>query len=221
MRSFRNSLLLLVLVAAVIALPSVSFVSNSFFSAVPVAYAADGHGEGHGDEGHGEEIGGPNATLWKTINFIILIGIAWYMMRGKVAPFFEERNRAIAREMSDAAAREEEAQARLKTVESKISGLESEIAQLRENARLEMERDRERVAAETAQAIARIQENSAREIQSAGAMARAQLSKHAAALALELAEQQVRSQVSQPGAQDRLLATALDRAARAAGASRN
>lgn len=187
----------------------------------PVVFAAESPGDEHGEDGHGEEIGGPNATLWKSVNFILLIGIAWYLLRGKVGPFFEERNRAIARDMNVAAEREAEAQERLRAVEEKISGLEGEIAELREHARVEMERDRERVAAETAQAIARIQENSTREIQSAGAMARAQLSKHAAALALQLAEQQITADVSRPGEQDRLLTLALERAAQAAKASRN
>lgn len=205
MRASRLVLLALVLFGAVALIPDISPVSLT-----PVAHAADEH-----DGGHGDEIGGPNATLWKTANFILLIGIAYYLLRGKVAPFFEERNRAIAREMNAAAEREAEAQARLKAVEEKISGLETEIAQLREHSREEMERDRERVEAETAQAIARIQENSAREIESAGIIARAQLSKHAAALAMEVAEQQVRARVAQPGMQDRLLAQALERAAEA------
>jgi F-type H+-transporting ATPase subunit b len=215
MRPLRHALIALVLLLAF---------SFSVVIAVdaPVAYAAESHGDGHhGEDDHGNALGGPNATLWKTVNFFILVGIAWYLLRGKVGPFFEERNRAIARDMNAAAEREAAAQARLNAVEEKISGLEAEIASLRENSRLEMERDRERVAAETAQAIARIQENSAREIQSAGAMARAQLSKHAAALALQLSEKQVVAHVSQPGEQDRLLTLALERASQAAKASRN
>ncbi|MCW5966267.1 MAG: ATP synthase F0 subunit B, partial [Bryobacterales bacterium] len=170
---------------------------------------------------HGSAIGGPHADLWKTVNFLALIGIAAYMLRGKVAPFFEERNKSIASGMSDALARENDAQARLQQVEGKLAGLEAEIARLREMAQTEMERDRERVEAETAQALGRIQEHTTREIASAGAMARTQLRHHAAALALELAEQQVRSRSAEPGMQDILLAQAIQRLSQAGGASKN
>ncbi len=183
----------------------------------PLAMAAE---SGHDGE-HGDEIGGPNATLWKTVNFIALVGIAAYMLRGKVGPFFAERNKQIASGMSDAANREQEAQSRLRQMEEKLAGLESEIAKLREAAQTEMERDRERVEAESAQALARIQEHTTREIASAGAMARTQLRHHAAALAMELAEQQVRGRASEPGMQDALLAQAVQRLSQTGGASKN
>lgn len=183
----------------------------------PLAMAAE---SGHDDE-HGDQIGGPNATLWKTVNFIALVGIAAYMLRGKVGPFFAERNQQIASGMSDAANREKEAQSRLRQMEEKLAGLESEIAKLREAAQTEMERDRERIEAESAQALARIQEHTTREIASAGAMARTQLRHHAAALAMELAEQQVRNRASEPGMQDALLAQAVQRLSQTGGASKN
>lgn len=226
MRRARFVLLGVVAALAMALAVGSDFLDNGSAMGGRVAYAAEAHGDGHGGhddhgDGHGDVLGGPNATMWKTINFLVLLGIAAYMLRGKVGPFFDARNKEIAREITAAAEREAEAQERLKAVEAKISGLESEIAQLRDHSRDEMERDRERVAAETASAIARIQENSSREIESAGIIARAHLSKHAASLALDLAEQQVRAQTAQPGMQDRLLNQALERASRAADASRN
>ncbi len=185
----------------------------------PMGVAAEAGHDDHGD--HGGEIGGPNATLWKTVNFLALMGIAAYMLRGKVEPFFADRNKAIASGMSDAANREQQAQTRLREVEAKLAGLEAEIAQLRESAQTEMVRDRERVEADTAQALARIQEHTTREIATAGAVARTQLRHHAAALAMELAEQQVRSRAAEPGMQDALLNEALQRLSQTDSASRN
>jgi F0F1-type ATP synthase membrane subunit b/b' len=177
----------------------------------PPAPAAEAGHDDHGD--HGGEIGGPNATLWKTVNFLALLGIAAYMLRGKVEPFFAERNKQIASGMTDAANREQEAQARLRDVESKLAGLQAEIARLRDSAQTEMTRDRERVEADTAQALARIQEHTSREIATAGVVARNQLRHHAAQLAMELAEQQVRARAAEPGAQEALLSQAIQRLA--------
>lgn len=185
----------------------------------PLAGAAESGG--HDDHGEHDVIGGPNAGLWKTVNFLALIGIGAYMLRGKVAPFFEERNRSIASGMSDAATREQEAARRLQAVEEKLSGLQAEIAQLREVAQVEMERDRQRVEAETAQALARIQEHTSREIATAGAVARTQLRHYAAELAMQLAEQQVRTRAAEPGMQEALIAQAIRRLPGQAEATRN
>lgn len=185
------------------------------FMAAPIAFAADAHDD------HDSVIGGPHADFWKTANFIALGAIIAYMLRGKVAPFFEERNKSIAKGMTTAATREEEAQKRLDAVEAKLASLDTDIRDLKESARSEMERDRTRVEAETATALARIQEHTAREISTAGSVARAQLRQHAASLALELAEQQINTQANRPGMKDILQDRALHRLSQVRDASRN
>jgi F0F1-type ATP synthase membrane subunit b/b' len=170
---------------------------------------------------HDHALGGPNATFWKSLNLVALIGIAAYALRGKVGPFFAERNKAIAAGISDAATREAEAQKRMDMVEAKLAGLEADIAGLRENAKEEMERDRRRVEADTQAAITRIREHSQREIAAAGMLARGQLRQHAATLAMQLAEQQVMARANEPGMRNGLLEAALRRLARSSEASKN
>lgn len=183
--------------------------------------AAGSHGEGeHGDE-HGAALGGENATLWKTANFVILLGLGVYLLRGKVGPFFAEHNRSIAKYMASAAARADEAQQRLTSMEAKLANLNQDIAALKEHAAVEMQRDRERIQHETAAAIQRLQERAEAEIRSAAAHAQAKLRHHASSLALELAEQQVKAEAASPETQGRLLAQAVNRLSRVNEASRN
>lgn len=185
------------------------------------SHGPSGHGEdGHGD-GHGAELGGEHATLWKTANFVLLVGLAIYLLRGKVGPYFAERNRSIAKHMAAASAKAEEAQQRLSAMESKLANLDQEIAALKEHAAVEMQRDRERIQHETAVAIQRLQERAEAEIRSAAAHAQVKLRHHASALALELAEQQVKMEAASPEMQGRLLTQALDRLAQVSEASRN
>jgi F-type H+-transporting ATPase subunit b len=183
-------------------------------------HGGDEHGDGHGD-GHGAALGGENATLWKTANFLILVGLGVYLLRGKVGPFFAEHNRSIAKNMASAAARAEEAQQRLTTMEAKLANLDQDIAALREHAAVEMQRDRERIQHETAAAIQRLQERAESEIRSAAAHAQVKLRHHASALALELAERQVKTEAASPETQGRLLTQAVDRLGRVNEASRN
>jgi F-type H+-transporting ATPase subunit b len=181
--------------------------------ALPVAFTALLPLLAFAADDHDSVIGGPNATIWKTVNFFVLVGIIAYALRGKVGPFFKERNKAIAAGISDAASREEEARKRMEMVEAKLAGLEADIAALRENAKGEMDRDRRRVEAETQTAVTRIREQAQREIVSAGMLARGQLRQHAARLAMELAEQQVSARAAEPGVRDGLLDAALGRLA--------
>lgn len=170
------------------------------------------HGEtGHAGEGHGAALGGENASTWKTINFVILIGGLVYLLRGKVAPFFAEKNKSIAQGMAVAAEKEEAAQIRLRAVEAKLADLDKEIVALKESASIEMERDRERIQSETATAIARLQERAEAEIESTGAQASARLRHEASVLALDLAERQAKAEASSSEMQNWLVVQAAER----------
>ncbi|MDZ7638704.1 MAG: ATP synthase F0 subunit B [Bryobacterales bacterium] len=179
------------------------------------------HGDAHSNEGHGSSLGGEHVDPWKAANFVILVGLLVYFLRGKVGPFFAEKNKAIARGMAGAAAKAEDAQLRLAAVEAKLAHLGTEIDALRIHAAEEMARDRERIQQETAVAMQRLQERAEGEIQSATAQAQARLRHQAAALALELAESQVKMEAAAPEMQNRLLQQAVERLGRANEVTRN
>jgi len=134
---------------------------------------------------------------WKWANFgILAIGIG--IMIGKTAPaFFAERSRSIGQAMFEAATAMRDAQIRATEIEARFAALENDIAELRRNAKAEMSAESERISRETEQRLQKIQDQSTQEIQLIARAARHELRKYSAQLALGLAEQRLRSRMTQ------------------------
>jgi F-type H+-transporting ATPase subunit b len=134
---------------------------------------------------------------WKWANFTILaIGIGY--MIGKVAPaLFEQRKQAIGKAMFEAAAAVRDAQVRASEIETRFTALQSEIAEIRRNAKAEMSAESDRISRETEHRMKRIQDQAAQEIALIARAGRDELRKYSAQLAVDLAEQQLRSRLTQ------------------------
>lgn len=193
----------------------------AFTQEAPHSESSAAHASEAAHEEHAPSLGGENVTLWKSLNFVLFVGLIVYALRGKVGPFFAENNKAIAKGMANAAAKAEEAQARLSAMERKLADLGSEISNLRQHAATEMERDRERIQQETAAEIQRLQHRAESEIHAAAAQAQARLRHQAAAIALEMAERQVKAEAASPDMQRHLLAQAVEQLRRGGKATRN
>ncbi|MCC7340375.1 MAG: ATP synthase F0 subunit B [Bryobacterales bacterium] len=211
----------LILLIALTILPSFAQEASHSEPSAAAHASETGHASeaDHGE--HAQSLGGENVTLWKSLNFVLFVGLIVYALRGKVGPFFAGVNKAIAKGMADAAVKADEAQVRLTAVERKLADLGNEISGLREHAATEMERDRERVQQETAAEIQRLQSRAEAEIHAAASQAQARLRHQAATLALELAEQQVKAEAASPGMQHELLVHAVERLSRAGKSARN
>jgi F-type H+-transporting ATPase subunit b len=134
---------------------------------------------------------------WKWANFgILAIGIGF--MIGKVAPgLFKERSRLIGQAMFEAATAVRDAQTRATEIETRFAALENDIAELRRNAKAEMSAESERISRETELRLKKIQDQSMQEIALIARSGRDDLRKYSAKLALELAEQRLRSRLTQ------------------------
>jgi len=133
---------------------------------------------------------------WKWANFAILAGGIGFMIY-KVAPaLFEQRKRAIGQAMFEAAAAVRDAQMRAAEIETRFTALQSEIAEIRRNAKAEMSAESDRISHETEQRLKRIQDQAAQEIALVARAERDELRKYTAQLALDLAEQRLRSRLT-------------------------
>jgi len=134
---------------------------------------------------------------WKWANFgILAIGIGF--MIGKVAPgLFKERSRSIGQAMFEGATAVRDAQTRATEIEARFAALENDIAELRRNAKAEMSAESERISRETELRLKKIQDQSMQEIALIARSGRDDLRKYSAKLALELAEQRLRSRLTQ------------------------
>jgi F-type H+-transporting ATPase subunit b len=141
---------------------------------------------------------------WKWLNFAILAGGLGYLAVKMGGPFFATRSAQIRKDLVEAGELHKQAEARAAEVDRRLANLETEVASLREEAARESQAERERVAAQTEAELAKIKEQSEQEIVAAGKAARNDLRRYAAHLAVELAEKQIRSQMT-PAAQSALV----------------
>jgi len=136
------------------------------------------------------------SPVWAWANFAILAGALGYLIAKKGGPWFASRSQAIRSGIAQAEEIRADAEARAAEVDRKLAGLQAEIEHLRGKARREQEAETERVRQQTAADLARIQEHAIREIDAAGKSARLELKRYAADLAINLAEQKIRRQMT-------------------------
>ena len=156
---------------------------------------------------------------WKWANFLVLAAGLGYLAVKHGSPFFTARSRQIRTAMAEAEDMRRDAEQRAAEVEARMANLGVEIESLRREAEAERAAETERLRGRAAAEIAKIQSHSQAEKKAAETAARMELRRHAAELAIRLAEQKIRARMT-PGAQDALLETVLadlDRPASRAG----
>jgi len=136
------------------------------------------------------------SPIWAWANFAMLAAALGYLVVKKGGPWFTARSLAIRKGIAEAEEIREDAEARAAEVDRRLAGLGAEVEALRSNARHEQAAEAERIRQQTATDLARIQEHAAREIDAAGKTARVELKRYAAQLAVDLAEQKIRRQMT-------------------------
>jgi len=136
------------------------------------------------------------SPVWAWANFAILAGALGYLIVKKGGPWFAERSLAIRKGIAEAEEIRRGAEASAAEVDRRLAGLQTAINDLRANAQREQSAEGERIRQQTAADLARIQDHAAREIEAAGKGARLDLKRYAAQLAIDLAEQKIRRQMT-------------------------
>jgi F-type H+-transporting ATPase subunit b len=144
------------------------------------------------------------SPIWAWANFAMLAAGLGYLVVKKGGPWFAARSVTIRKGIAEAEEIRAEADARAADVDRRLAGLGAEIEALRGHARHEQAAEAERIRQQTAADLARIQEHAGREIDAAGKTARIELKRYAAQLAVDLAEQKIRRQMT-PGIQSALV----------------
>ncbi len=154
-------------------------------------HAAAGHGAdaGHG-EAHGESIW---VTLARLTNFAILAAVIYLLARKPLSSHLESRGTRIRKDLVEAAAMRQTAAERLTEIETRLAALPGELEQMRTRSAEELDAERTRMRAAAEVERDRLVEQARREIATQTRTARAQLSAHAAALAVDVAEARLRA----------------------------
>ncbi len=157
----------------------------------------------HKESTQESEAGDP-LLKWKWINFAILVAGLGYLIGKSVPPLFAQRSRDIGQALADAAQARKDAEARASAIEARLAGLQAEIARLRETAHTEMAAEGQRIRTESQRHLEKIQAQASQEIELMSRGAREELRRYSAALALDLAEERLRTRVT-PAAQESLV----------------
>ncbi len=139
------------------------------------------------------------------IDFLIFVGILVYFGRKPIAAMLDQRHRSVADEIQKAHQMHAEAEAKFNEYRFRLERLDKELTSVlddvREGTKIEVQRileDAERVAGRIAADEKTRLEQEAKKI-------RDNLARHAAEVALELAEIQVRTRLEKDGKQDQLV----------------
>ena len=127
------------------------------------------------------------ANVFTIFNILILIGGVGYGLFKVLPKAFRNRSTAIQKHLVDARTATEEATARLSSVEDRLAKLDDQIAAMRAQAEADSARDEERILASVEDEKNKILAAAEAEIQSATTLARRDIQKYAAELAIEQA----------------------------------
>jgi F-type H+-transporting ATPase subunit b len=135
-------------------------------------------------------------TPWLWANFAILAGVLIYLFKKYATPFLTDRGEGIRKDIADSEKIQAEANAKIAEINAKLANLDSEIAAMKAEYAREHAQEAERQRARQQTELKRIGEQAEQEIEATAKAARQALQQHAAKLALELAEQKVKTRMN-------------------------
>jgi F-type H+-transporting ATPase subunit b len=147
-------------------------------------------------EGHEAE-SGDRWLGWKWANFAILAVGLGYLIRKHAPAYFAQRSTEIRQGIAEATQTKQDAEARAAAMDRRLAALDSEIAKLRSEAHEEISAEGGRISRETMHRVQKIQGQGEQEIAVMSRGARDELKKYAAELALNLAQQRIRSRMTE------------------------
>jgi F-type H+-transporting ATPase subunit b len=158
----------------------------------------------HAADEHGGEHGGLSALLWPTINFVILVGGLWWLLRQPVATYLHDRHESIRKDLVEAANIKAAAAAQLSEIDHKLQALPAELDALKHRGAEEVAAEEQRIAAMAAAERERLLQQTRREIELQVRLAKRELVEHAADLSVQLAGERIERSMT-PADQERLV----------------
>lgn len=127
--------------------------------------------------------------VFLSLNFAVVAGFIVWAFRKSAPIQFRERTASIKKQLEEARAASEDANRRLAEVEERLARLDSEIAELRSQAERDSAAEEQRLRAQAEEDRQKIVTQAEQEIASAAKLARGELKRYVAELAVTLAEQ--------------------------------
>ena len=135
-------------------------------------------------------------NIGRVFNLLLVVGIIIWIARKPLSNFFFNRSQAIREELAEAQKARMEAEAKLAEIESRLSRLDDELKEIASNSEKEAQDEYQRLLAAAEEDAQKIVERSKQEIEGMTRTAQMELKQHAAELSIQLAEERIRSEIS-------------------------
>lgn len=145
------------------------------------------------EEAHGESLG---SLLSRLANFAILAGGLWYLLRSPIGKYLAARGEQIRQGLKDAAEMKANAARQVAEIEARMQALPGELEALRARGAEEIAAEEARIKQTAELERQRLVEQAQREIDLRLQTARRDLTRHAAELAVDVAEQRLKANMT-------------------------
>jgi len=145
---------------------------------------------------HGE--GGANMKefMFKVINFSVLVGLIWWLLSKKIKEFFVGRRVEIRAEMDDTEAQKAEARRKYEEYSSRLTKMTEEISGIADIIKDQGQAEKEKIIADAKKAAEKMQEDTKARVEQEFQKGSAALRLEAAQLAVEMAEEILRKNIT-------------------------
>src|SRR5512133_2002217 len=151
---------------------------------------------GEGGEHHVESGVLVKDFIYRCFNFALMIGLLGYLLAKPVRNGLNSRREAIDKSLRDAEAARRDAEARFAEYDAKLTKAAAEIEELRAAITREGEQERDRILANAREMAAKIKVEAEKAAENEVARARVELRREASRLAITMAEELLKTQVS-------------------------
>lgn len=156
------------------------------------------------------ESGGGSHVLWEFLNLFILVAVLVLLSRRPVTSFLSARREKIVQNLESSEELLQESQARLLELEKKTSSLDDELDEIRSEAKARAEKEAAAIVTEAQDVARRIAEDAEAAVEREFLRAQKILRNEAAQLAMQLAEERLKSEITEED-QNRLVAEFVQR----------
>lgn len=143
---------------------------------------------------------GGEESLWATIarllNFAILVGVLYYFLKSPIVGYLNDRHTQIRQDLVAASEMRTAATAQLAGIEQRMQALPAELEALRRQGAEDVAAEQARIKQAAAAERERLLETTRREIDMRLRLAQRELTEHAAALAVGIAERRIRQNIT-------------------------
>lgn len=132
---------------------------------------------------------------WKSLDFVVLAGLIYWLVGKKAKDFFAGRRETIGKALADAASEREEAQRKFREYEAKLDKATAEIDELTKMIREQGQAEKQRIIREATEIAEKIKEDAKLRMEQEFKKARHQLRLEAVRYSTQMAESLLRENI--------------------------